>query len=310
MYNSDFSNDTAHTSRSTVYGYDPELLVLVDDKSHPLFDERVKWEPDEAMVRNIIHHGVLEPVIARKNSETGQLEVVDGRQRVSCTREANRRLREQGSDIILVPTIIRKTGDDGAFAGVMVSANEIRREDTPVNKAMKMERLITLGRDENQLALLFGISKQTVGNYLSLLKCTAEVRKAVDTGKIPVSEAYKLAKLAPDLQRETVTKMVEVGATATTKREKVRKMREVSGMGPKLRRKKEVDTFYEKIEDKCFDPAYKAAVLAVLKWVVGGAEPRFPRRPPPVVIPVPPPTSPELTEFQIDSEPYADAVNA
>lgn len=269
LYNAD--------GRTNLFSFDPEKLIIVEDRNHPLYDERIHLPLDEALVANIQHHGVIEPVILRKNPESGLLEVVDGRQRVRCSREANKRNKKQGFEPILVPAIVQR-GEDSKMAGIMVSANELRTEDTPMNRARKMSKLKDLGNDDDRLALLFGVSKQTVKNYLALLEVSSAVRNAVDSGKIPVSEAYKLAKLDAPQQKETIEKMLAAAATATGgKRRRRRAMSEASGTGPKLRGKREVDTFLEKIEEKCSDPAYKAAAVSVLKWVLGGAEPRFPR---------------------------------
>lgn len=38
----------------------------------------------------------FEPVVVNKNSDTGLVEVVAGRQRVKCAREANKRIRAEG----------------------------------------------------------------------------------------------------------------------------------------------------------------------------------------------------------------------
>src|SRR5271166_2387545 len=52
---------------------------------------RVDDEPTEEMIRNVMHFGVIEPIVVRKNQETGKTEVVAGRKRTKACREANRR---------------------------------------------------------------------------------------------------------------------------------------------------------------------------------------------------------------------------
>ncbi|STW30686.1 Uncharacterised protein [Klebsiella michiganensis] len=57
------------------------------------------------MVLNIIDQGVLEPIIVWKDPETGLSCVVDGRQRVRHTLEANGRLEKEGKTPLLVPAV-------------------------------------------------------------------------------------------------------------------------------------------------------------------------------------------------------------
>lgn len=263
------------TGKSNLLTFDPETLTLVTDPKHPLFDERVNLPVSEPLVLNILAHGVLEPVLVRKNPETGDVEVVVGRQRVKACREANKRLKAQGLEPFQIPGIVKRA-DDGGLAGMVVSENEIREDDSPIGRAKKAQRLFDLGKTEEQIAIYFGCSKQTVKNMVALLECCADVRNAVESGKIPVSEAYKLSKKEPSEQKDIVAKMITASESAKGKRNKSKAVREAAG-GSKLRGKREVDYMKELIEEKCADDAFKAAAVAVLEWVLGGKEPKFPR---------------------------------
>lgn len=263
------------TGKSNLLSFDPETLKLVTDEKHPLYDERVHLPVSEPMVLNIMAHGVLEPILVRKNAETGDVEVVVGRQRVKACREANKRLKAKGNEPHQIPGIVKR-GDDGALAGMVVSENEIREDDTPLGRAKKAQRLFDLGKTEDQVAVYFGCSKQTVKNMVALLECCAFVRNAVEAGKIPVSEAYKLSKETPEDQKAKTEKMISAAEGAKGKRNKSRAVREANGSsGP--RGKREIGTLRDKIEEKCADEEFKACALAMLDWVLGGKEPRFPR---------------------------------
>ena len=262
--------------KTNVLMFDPEDLVLVEDPAHPLFDERVKLPVSENLVRNIMHQGVIETVVVRKNPETGKTEVVAGRQRVKATREANRRIREQGGEPILVPATIRR-GDDGALAGIMVSENEIREDDTPLGRAKKMERLLSRGKSEDELAILFGCTKATIKNSLALLECCAPVRNAVEEGEINVTAAYDLSKLDAEAQRTTLDKMLTAGASATGKRNRSQKMREASGKSA-APSKAQIRTYRDEINAFCTDPDFRATALKMLDYVLGKrVQPRIPK---------------------------------
>lgn len=225
--------------RTNLLYFAPEKLTLVTDKDSPLYDERVNLPINESMVLNIMHHGVIQPITVRKNPESGETEVVTGRQRVKNAIEANKRLAGQGLKTILVPASVRP-GEDGQLAGVMVSENEIRKDDTPMGRAKKMQQLMSFGHDEASLSVIFGCSAQTVRNNLALLDCCADVRKAVDNGKINVSHARALSKLEPEEQRAKVAELVAAGE-GVKGHEKTKRQREaLGGDKPKMRSRKEI----------------------------------------------------------------------
>lgn len=196
------------------YMFDPNDLVLVEDEKSPLYDERVHLPVDEALVLNIMHapdgvaQGVLEPCNGMRNPETGKVEIIDGRQRVKAARVANKNLRKAGMEPVWVPVMLKRTSAHGAM-GMLISSNEHRQDDTPLGKAKKAQRYLDLGRSEDEIAALFGISKASVKNMLSLLDAPAAVRNAVESGKISSSDGYKLAKLEPEEAKEKVAELIE-----------------------------------------------------------------------------------------------------
>ncbi len=145
------------SGKTNVLNFEPENLHLVTDKTHPLYDERVHLPIEEGMVLNIAELGVLEPIIVWKDPETGLSCVVDGRQRVRHTLEANKRLLKEGKEPLLVPAVAKR-GSAVRMAQAMVSANEIRQADTPLGRAKKMADALERGHDEDDLALMFGVN--------------------------------------------------------------------------------------------------------------------------------------------------------
>lgn len=104
------------SGKTNVLMFEPEKLHLVTDKTHPLYDERIHLPINEAMVLNIMDQGVLEPIIVWKDPESGLACVVDGRQRVRHTLEANKRLVKQGDSPLLVPAVTKRGSGDYAAA--------------------------------------------------------------------------------------------------------------------------------------------------------------------------------------------------
>jgi ParB family chromosome partitioning protein len=200
---------------------EPETLTIIgldtkDGPEHPLYDPRIHLPLNEDMVLNIMHYGVLEPILIRKNGASA--EVIDGRRRVMHAREANARLKKAGSEELRIPTI-SKRGDDGHVFGMAISTNEQRLDDTPMAKANKLRRMLDLGKSEDDAAVAFGVSKVAVKQWLKLLDLSAYVKNKVDKAEISASAAAKFADLSHDEQKEAVDKLIgSTGGKATAKK--------------------------------------------------------------------------------------------
>lgn len=204
-------------TRLNAFGMDPNDLTIVgldtdDGPSNPLWDKRIDLPVDEALVRNIMVYGVQEPVLVRKNGDVP--EVIDGRQRVRAAREANKRLEKAGSDIVRIPVMVR-TGNDGHVFGVMVSTNEHRQDDGPIEKANKLSRYLDLGRSEDEACIAFGVSRATIRTWLAILNLDTSVQRAIDTGKVSPSAAAQLGSLPREEQKAQLDQLVAAGAKGT-----------------------------------------------------------------------------------------------
>ncbi|VWB96929.1 gp58 [Burkholderia pseudomultivorans] len=250
-------------SKVTALAMDPNDLELVTDPAHPLYDRRVHQEPNPKTVLNYRAIGVREPVLFYKDPETGMNLVVDGRGRVINARELNRQLVAAGEPPITIPAIPQKFINDGGrtFTAVMVSTNEIRREDSPINRAEKMARMIDVGHTEDTVAVFFGVEVQTVRQQLKLLDCTAAVRDALEADQITVSNALKLAKLTPEKQREKVQAvMAAAEGKEGHERARAQKAALTGDAAPRMRTRKQITAELERAAGARAD---------ALRWVLG-----------------------------------------
>jgi ParB family chromosome partitioning protein len=241
--------------------FDPASLTLVTDPNSPLYDERVHLPVNEALARNIDHQGVLEPVLVQKNPETGLTEVVAGRQRVKAARQANEWRVSRGVPALHVPAVVHKGARRDALEAI-ISENEARQADTPLGRAEKMRRAMSMGRGEEDIALLFACTVATVRATLALLDCTSVVQKAVEKGSITVTQAKKLSKMAPDEQRAKVAELVAAGEGARP-HERARKQRAVMGEQFRMKSRAQIAKELETAEGER---------AAALRWVLGMAE--------------------------------------
>lgn len=179
------------SGKTNVLAFEPENCT-VTDKTHPLYDERIHLPISEAMVLNIKELGVLEPIIVWKDPETGLTCVVVGRQRVKHTPEANKFLNE-GKAPLLVPGSLSADQQIrwlNTWSAKTKFADLIRRL-----AGLKMSDALDRGLDEDDIAVLFGCSVQTVRATLSLLDATQAVREAVEAGTVTVTQARQLGTL-------------------------------------------------------------------------------------------------------------------
>jgi ParB family chromosome partitioning protein len=252
--------------------FDPEDLVIAEDPKHPLYDERVNLPLSQSLIANILHIGrVIEPVVVRKNPETGDVEVVAGRQRVRAVRAINKMNKAaRGADPFRVPAVVDRSKDH-QLLDIIVSENEIRENDSPLVRAEKMRRLLGRGKTESELSTLFGVSPQLVKNTLGLLDASSVVKKAVESGRISVNSAYKLAKMPPEEQREKVAALLVEAPTAPGKKNpKRRRAAEIVDGNGGMRGKKEVEKMLDEIgETDDIKEGARLVATATLEWVLG-----------------------------------------
>lgn len=209
-------------TRANMFLMDPADLTIIgidtkDGPEHALYDERVHLPLDEALIKNLMSHGNKVPISVRKNGDIA--EVVDGRQRVRCAREANKRLAASGKTPIRVKVIVERGGDGDMF-GLLILTNELRQADGPLAKAEKLQRYLAMGYSEDEAAVTFGVTKQAIKNWLALLELDPTVRNAVEAGTLSASAAGKLASLPRDEQKASLKQLTAGGGKVTTERAK------------------------------------------------------------------------------------------
>jgi ParB family chromosome partitioning protein len=260
--------------RKDMFYFDPDTLVMSNDPTDPLYDPRMDAPINEHLVLSIMSQGITTPILIKKQG--GRPVVIDGRQRVRCAREANRRLREAGADPITIPCDL-KAGDDIDLYSISLTANEHRLDDDPMTKAAKAARLSNSGKMDEEIAVIFGVSLATVKSWTKLFELAKPVRDAVKAGKIAASAAIKLYGLPEEEQKAALEEALATAKPEETgeprkKRAKVSSKvaaavarsakAKATGKRPKsVRRKDEVEAVIAAHPDAGFIP--------ILKWFLG-----------------------------------------
>lgn len=204
--------DENMAKRRTMWSFNPKDVVVIgldtkDGPEHELYDERILLPLDEAMVLNIMALGVREPVVVRKGVK-GRPEVVDGRRRAVHAREANRRLAKAGEPLVRLYGVAEE-GDETYFAKVAISLNEIRHDDPLMTKVDKCQRLLQRnGNDIREAAVVFGVTRQAIKQWIRVGGLAKKVKAAVSRGEISASAAAQLSELTREDQVKQLDKLL------------------------------------------------------------------------------------------------------
>lgn len=195
--------------RGTFFKMDPGELTIIgldtqDDETHPLYDPRIKAAVDENMVKSIYTYGVLEPIIITKRDD--KVVVVDGRRRVIHARLAAKRQTDAGETSLRIPCILDKDTDAKLFAKSRV-ANSGRLQDGAMMNARAAKRMVDMGTSVEECAVAFGVSDQSVRNWLALLGLAPEVQQAITEQELKATAALQLVNLTVEQQRETLSEL-------------------------------------------------------------------------------------------------------
>ena len=257
-------------SEPRYFTFDTDQLTLVTDKKHHLYDPRVELPVDEALVESILIFGVLDPIKIWRDPNDGTKYVAEGRQRFKAICEANKRLKKKGAEPIRVPAI-PKHGEDHVLAGIMITQNFVRQQETPLGKARKIYDYIhKLGRSKEETAKVAGMSVASIDNMLRLLeRGTPQLVEAVEKKKIAASAAYKLSKLPPEKQKAKVERLLtEAPRTPGKKRSSNGAKARAITDGVHLRSVADVEAMASKLARLEPWPERKGAIAA-LDWMRG-----------------------------------------
>lgn len=198
------------TPRKTLHMFSPSDLTIIghdteDGPEHPHYDPRIKLPVDDLMVRNIAKLGVLKPIFAIRDGN--RVIVTDGRRRTIHARLAASRLAEAGeTDTFRIPVMIQ-TGSDQEIYGKSRAANRMNVQDGQLASARSAQKLVDMGSTVDEVAEVFGVSDQTIRNYLQLLSLAPEVIAAMESDELGTTAALALVPLDAEQQVAALTEL-------------------------------------------------------------------------------------------------------
>jgi ParB family chromosome partitioning protein len=196
---------------------EPEVLFLITDPQHPLYDERVNIpvDPESPLYKDIAARGVEKAIEVRKNGQDKDgrpiLQVVDGRQRVQILR-ARQRAPAGGVMKRKLPVNF-VTGQDRELVLRGLSSNLLRVEETPYSKFDQVrEGALARLRSIEEIALACNLRTTKPIEELFLIgNFVPEVQQAFN-GELAVALIKTFAKVPREEQLDALTKLRSSGA--------------------------------------------------------------------------------------------------
>ncbi|WP_210610734.1 ParB/RepB/Spo0J family partition protein [Priestia flexa] len=141
-------------------------------------------EAIEELKQSILHHGILQPIVARRSIKG--YEILAGERRFRAAKEAN---------LTTVPVIVKDFSEKQMMELALLE--NLQREDlTPIEEAMAYHLLIEkLDMTQEQLAARLGKSRPHIANYLRLLQLPEEVQMLISNNEISMGHGRTLAGL-------------------------------------------------------------------------------------------------------------------
>jgi ParB family chromosome partitioning protein len=157
----------------------------------------------EELAESIRRHGVLQPVVVRRNS--GRYQLVVGERRYRASKIAGRKT---------IPAIVRDVGDEDTLKLALLE--NLQREDlTPIEEARGYAAL----RDEfgftvKETAEILGKDRSTVANTIRLLNLPRGVIELLEQGKLTAGHARAILAIeGEEKQLEWAEKAASQGYT-------------------------------------------------------------------------------------------------
>lgn len=177
----------------------PELVDVVITELHPdPNNPRDDVGDVTELAKSMKSAGLLQPVIARRDTTTGRLIVVAGHRRLAAAQDLG---------WTRVPTVVRRDMAPDKVLAAMLIENGQRADLDPIEEARALGRL----RDDHQLtshrelANLIGRTQVHVSGRLALLALTPEEQEQIRAGQLNLTDGIRRGRIASGRVREPGT---------------------------------------------------------------------------------------------------------
>jgi ParB family chromosome partitioning protein len=189
------------TQHHMVAMLDVELIDKNPYQTRSVFNE----EQLKELADSIRENGVVQPVVVRPAEEEGRYTLVLGERRLRASKIAGKRE---------IPAMVRRLSPQQAAE--MTVLENVQRED--LNPLEQGEAFRVLSKEfqltQAQIAERIGVSRETVANYMRLLRLPQEVRGYLLEGRLTFSDCREILALEKEehiieVAKEVVTKKLK-----------------------------------------------------------------------------------------------------
>jgi ParB family chromosome partitioning protein len=174
--------DTARTPGNLV------VSLAIDDIDRNPYQTRHGMDEEllEELAESIRINGVVQPVVVRPSEKEGRYVLILGQRRCMASKMAGK---------TTVPALVKRVSDQQAAE--MTIVENLQREDLSALEQAEAFRVLSqkFNLTQQQIGERVGLSRESVSNYMRLLKLPQQVMEYVAQKKIGFAEARELLKL-------------------------------------------------------------------------------------------------------------------
>jgi ParB family chromosome partitioning protein len=165
----------------------------------------------ERLADSIRRHGVLQPVVVRREGDRYQLVVGERRWRAA-----------QQAGLAELPAVVADVAPRDRLELALVE-NVQRRDLNPIELAHAFEALAEGGATQEEIGSRVGLDRSSVANFLRLLELPRELQADVETGRLSMGHAKALLQAPnPERRRQLRDRIVEQGLSVRAAEELAR----------------------------------------------------------------------------------------
>lgn len=217
-----------------------KIEILNVDLIDPRHDQPRKYFDEDALkelAASISIHGVIQPIIVRRNNE--RYEIVAGERRYRASKYLN--LKE-------IPAVVRTIDEENA-AKISLIENVQREDLNPIEEALAYKKIMEdyeLKQDE--LGEAVGKSRAYISNSIRLLNLEKKVVDYLYEGKLTPGHGKALLALEKDKQLEAAEKIINLGLNVRDTEEEVKKNKQKNKKN-KNKGNTKIDSYLKDLED-------------------------------------------------------------
>jgi ParB family chromosome partitioning protein len=184
---------------------DSVLQIRLDDIGENPYQTRDRFDTMQELADSIRANGVVQPIVVRPGKD-GRYVLILGERRCRASKLAGKET---------IPAIVRKVSDQQA-AEMTIVENLQRQDLNCLEQAHAFAQLSQVfGLTQDQIGQRTGCSRESISNYMRLLKLPASVQQFLREGRLGFSEARVLLtlldpSLIPKIADEAVRKHLSV----------------------------------------------------------------------------------------------------